>query len=134
ISLAVLVVTHFSGTEIQLDDKLHFIEEPVEIIDREVKQLKQSRIPIVKALDGMVVKEIKDGLLEEMEGVQVWTFMRRVLTDSRDDIGRGGDVLRRRRRSLNEIFSSFSSTYVSHPDEIRWMIFMMVEEELAFES
>ncbi|GKG36019.1 hypothetical protein Tco_0443697, partial [Tanacetum coccineum] len=32
--------------EIQLDDKLHFIKEPVEIIDREVKQLKQSRIPI----------------------------------------------------------------------------------------
>nr|GEY08525.1 putative reverse transcriptase domain-containing protein [Tanacetum cinerariifolium] len=29
-------------------DKLHFIEEPVEIMDREVKQLKQSRIPIVK--------------------------------------------------------------------------------------
>ncbi|GJT50920.1 putative reverse transcriptase domain-containing protein [Tanacetum coccineum] len=34
--------------EIQLDDKLHFIEEPVEIMDREVKQLKKSRIPIVK--------------------------------------------------------------------------------------
>nr|GFA93758.1 putative reverse transcriptase domain-containing protein [Tanacetum cinerariifolium] len=34
--------------EVQLDDKLHFIEEPVEIMDREVKQLKQSRIPIVK--------------------------------------------------------------------------------------
>ncbi|GJU02234.1 putative reverse transcriptase domain-containing protein [Tanacetum coccineum] len=34
--------------EIQLDDKLHFIEEPVEIIDHEVKRLKQSRIPIVK--------------------------------------------------------------------------------------
>ncbi|GKE34367.1 putative reverse transcriptase domain-containing protein, partial [Tanacetum coccineum] len=34
--------------ETQLDDKLHFIEEPVEIMDREVKQLKQSRIPIVK--------------------------------------------------------------------------------------
>nr|GEX61695.1 putative reverse transcriptase domain-containing protein [Tanacetum cinerariifolium] len=34
--------------EIQLDDKLHFIEEPVEIIDRKVKKLKQSRIPIVK--------------------------------------------------------------------------------------
>ncbi|GJU31741.1 putative reverse transcriptase domain-containing protein [Tanacetum coccineum] len=28
--------------------KLHFIEEPIEIMDREVKQLKQSRIPIVK--------------------------------------------------------------------------------------
>ncbi|GJX20668.1 hypothetical protein Tco_0223345, partial [Tanacetum coccineum] len=34
--------------EIQLDDKLHMIEEPVEVLDREVKQLKQSRIPIVK--------------------------------------------------------------------------------------
>ncbi|GKC07731.1 putative reverse transcriptase domain-containing protein [Tanacetum coccineum] len=34
--------------EIQLDDKLHMIEEPVEVVDREVKRLKQSRIPIVK--------------------------------------------------------------------------------------
>ncbi|GKF20268.1 hypothetical protein Tco_0068906 [Tanacetum coccineum] len=34
--------------EIKLDDKLHFIEEPVESMDREVKQLKQGRIPIVK--------------------------------------------------------------------------------------
>ncbi|GJY01093.1 hypothetical protein Tco_0359245, partial [Tanacetum coccineum] len=34
--------------EIQLDDKLHFIKEPFEIMDREVKQLKKSRIPIVK--------------------------------------------------------------------------------------
>ncbi|GKE51393.1 hypothetical protein Tco_1486549 [Tanacetum coccineum] len=33
--------------EIQIDDKLHFVEEPVEIMDKEVKQLKQSRIPIV---------------------------------------------------------------------------------------
>ncbi|GKB12515.1 putative reverse transcriptase domain-containing protein [Tanacetum coccineum] len=31
--------------EIQIDDKLNFIEEPVEIMDREVKRLKQSRIP-----------------------------------------------------------------------------------------
>ncbi|GJT19996.1 putative reverse transcriptase domain-containing protein [Tanacetum coccineum] len=35
--------------EINIDDKLHFVEEPVEIMDREVKQLKQSRIPIVKS-------------------------------------------------------------------------------------
>ncbi|GJR77449.1 retrovirus-related pol polyprotein from transposon TNT 1-94 [Tanacetum coccineum] len=34
--------------ELRLDDKLNFVEELVEIIDREVKQLKQSRIPIVK--------------------------------------------------------------------------------------
>ncbi|GJV58042.1 putative reverse transcriptase domain-containing protein [Tanacetum coccineum] len=34
--------------EIQIDDKLNSIEEPVEIMDREVKQLKQIHIPIVK--------------------------------------------------------------------------------------
>ncbi|GJV58142.1 putative reverse transcriptase domain-containing protein [Tanacetum coccineum] len=34
--------------ELQLKDKLNFVEEPIEIMDREVKQLKQSRIPIVK--------------------------------------------------------------------------------------
>nr|GEV76979.1 retrotransposon protein, putative, Ty3-gypsy subclass [Tanacetum cinerariifolium] len=34
--------------EIQVDDKLYFIEEPVEIMDREVKRLKQSRISIMK--------------------------------------------------------------------------------------
>nr|GEZ28757.1 putative reverse transcriptase domain-containing protein [Tanacetum cinerariifolium] len=34
--------------EVQLDEKLHFVKEPVEIMDREVKRLKQSRILIVK--------------------------------------------------------------------------------------
>ncbi|GKF48681.1 hypothetical protein Tco_0141932 [Tanacetum coccineum] len=34
--------------EIHVDDKLNFIVEPIEIMDREVKRLKQSRIPIVK--------------------------------------------------------------------------------------
>nr|GEU84197.1 hypothetical protein [Tanacetum cinerariifolium] len=34
--------------EVQLDKKLHFVKKPVEIMDREVKRLNQSRIPIVK--------------------------------------------------------------------------------------
>nr|GEX80867.1 putative reverse transcriptase domain-containing protein [Tanacetum cinerariifolium] len=34
--------------ELWLDDKLNFVEEPIEIMDREVKQLRQRRIPIVK--------------------------------------------------------------------------------------
>ncbi|GKB87702.1 putative reverse transcriptase domain-containing protein [Tanacetum coccineum] len=34
--------------EIQIDDKLNFIEEPVEIMDRGVKRIKQSHILIVK--------------------------------------------------------------------------------------
>ncbi|GJS12705.1 putative reverse transcriptase domain-containing protein [Tanacetum coccineum] len=33
---------------LHFDDKLQFVEEPVEIMDREVKQLRQSRVPIVK--------------------------------------------------------------------------------------
>nr|GFA61135.1 putative reverse transcriptase domain, ribonuclease H-like domain, aspartic peptidase domain protein [Tanacetum cinerariifolium] len=33
---------------LHFDDKLHFVEEPVEIVDREVKRLKRSRIPLVK--------------------------------------------------------------------------------------
>nr|GEV16682.1 putative reverse transcriptase domain-containing protein [Tanacetum cinerariifolium] len=34
--------------ELKLDDKLNFVEEPVEIMDQEIKQLRQSRIPIIK--------------------------------------------------------------------------------------
>ncbi|GJS63695.1 hypothetical protein Tco_0678259 [Tanacetum coccineum] len=33
---------------LHIDDKLHFIEEPVEIMDQEVKRLKQRRTLIVK--------------------------------------------------------------------------------------
>ncbi|GJU67028.1 reverse transcriptase domain-containing protein [Tanacetum coccineum] len=43
-------MNHFLLDEIQIDDKLHFIKEPVKIMDREVKRLKQSRIPIVKLM------------------------------------------------------------------------------------
>ncbi|GJW72302.1 reverse transcriptase domain-containing protein, partial [Tanacetum coccineum] len=35
---------------LHLDDKLHFVEEPLEIVGREVKRLKRSRIPLVKTL------------------------------------------------------------------------------------
>nr|GFA57733.1 putative reverse transcriptase domain-containing protein [Tanacetum cinerariifolium] len=33
---------------LHFDDKLHFVEEPVEIVNREVKRLKRSQIPLVK--------------------------------------------------------------------------------------
>nr|GEV85915.1 putative reverse transcriptase domain-containing protein [Tanacetum cinerariifolium] len=33
---------------IHVDDRLQFMEEPVEIMEREIKRLKQSRIPLVK--------------------------------------------------------------------------------------
>ena len=34
--------------EIRVDEKLNFVEEPIEILEREVKKLKLSRIAIVK--------------------------------------------------------------------------------------
>ncbi|KAD3068021.1 hypothetical protein E3N88_35901 [Mikania micrantha] len=34
--------------EIQINEQLHYIEEPVEIMDQELKKLKHSKIPIVK--------------------------------------------------------------------------------------
>nr|GEX46565.1 hypothetical protein [Tanacetum cinerariifolium] len=50
--------------EIHADDKLNFIEEPVKIIDREVKRLKQSRIPIVKASFGGVTDWYQSQVIE----------------------------------------------------------------------
>nr|GEV28376.1 putative reverse transcriptase domain-containing protein [Tanacetum cinerariifolium] len=44
--------------EIQIDDKLYLVEEPVEIMDHEVKCLKQSRI--------LIVKEDNDNSIDEM--------------------------------------------------------------------
>ncbi|GJU42089.1 putative reverse transcriptase domain-containing protein [Tanacetum coccineum] len=39
---------HMPLDKIKIDKTLHFVEEPVEITDREVKSLKRSKIPIVK--------------------------------------------------------------------------------------
>nr|GEU61913.1 hypothetical protein [Tanacetum cinerariifolium] len=39
---------HVPLEKIQVDVKLNFVEEPVEILEREIKKLKRTRIPIVK--------------------------------------------------------------------------------------
>ncbi|GJU30583.1 putative reverse transcriptase domain-containing protein [Tanacetum coccineum] len=39
---------HVPLEEVKIDDKLYFVEEPMEIMDREVKKVKKRRIPIVK--------------------------------------------------------------------------------------
>ncbi|GJY40149.1 hypothetical protein Tco_0427419, partial [Tanacetum coccineum] len=41
---------HVHFEEIKVDKTLCFVEEPVDIIDREVKSLNRSRIPIVKSI------------------------------------------------------------------------------------
>nr|GFA91632.1 putative reverse transcriptase domain-containing protein [Tanacetum cinerariifolium] len=39
---------HVPLDEVKVDDKLHFVEEPIEILDRGVKKLKRRWIPFVK--------------------------------------------------------------------------------------
>nr|GEX78824.1 hypothetical protein [Tanacetum cinerariifolium] len=39
---------------VHIDDTLQFVGEPIEIIEREIKQLKRSRIPLVKVFDSVV--------------------------------------------------------------------------------
>ncbi|GKE97091.1 hypothetical protein Tco_1581946, partial [Tanacetum coccineum] len=39
---------HVPLNEIKIDKTLHFVKKPVEIMDREIKSLKRSRIPLVK--------------------------------------------------------------------------------------
>ncbi|GJX41724.1 putative reverse transcriptase domain-containing protein [Tanacetum coccineum] len=39
---------HVPLEEVKIDDKLHFVEEPLEIMDRDVKKLKKRRVSIVK--------------------------------------------------------------------------------------
>ncbi|GJY41775.1 hypothetical protein Tco_0429045 [Tanacetum coccineum] len=56
--------------EIHIDDKLCFVEEPVEIMDREVKRLKRSRIPIIKFRD----LSLGDKALLTVEDCNIYQF------------------------------------------------------------
>nr|GEU75726.1 retrovirus-related Pol polyprotein from transposon 17.6 [Tanacetum cinerariifolium] len=62
-----------------IDDKLNFIQQPVEIIDQEVKRLKQSRIPIVKETDTQEKDKNKaknDKTEHRMEKIEKYKFIR----------------------------------------------------------
>ncbi|GJT30861.1 putative reverse transcriptase domain-containing protein [Tanacetum coccineum] len=61
--------------ELRLDDKLNFMEEPVEIMDREVKQLKQSRIPIVKVFEQLMAWSGTDLKMAKLLSFKLYVFM-----------------------------------------------------------
>ncbi|GJZ23809.1 putative reverse transcriptase domain-containing protein [Tanacetum coccineum] len=50
---------------LHFDDKLQFVEEPIEIMDHEVKRLKRSRIPLVKFLQNILDLYFKHFKLSE---------------------------------------------------------------------
>ncbi|GJS83646.1 putative reverse transcriptase domain-containing protein [Tanacetum coccineum] len=53
--------------EIQVDPRLNFVEEPVEILEREFKKLKRSRIAIVKVL--LMISEVKLQALADLKSI-----------------------------------------------------------------
>nr|GFC82813.1 putative reverse transcriptase domain-containing protein [Tanacetum cinerariifolium] len=68
--------------EIQVDDKRHFIEEHVEIMECEVKRLKQSRIPIVKGF----LSYVGIALLTIMGGLDTALDLNDLLSHLVDDL------------------------------------------------
>ncbi|GKA64753.1 putative reverse transcriptase domain-containing protein [Tanacetum coccineum] len=54
--------------EIQVDAKLNFMEEPVEILEREIKKLKRSRIPIIKIKGKLVPRFVRPFEITERIG------------------------------------------------------------------
>ncbi|GJX93646.1 reverse transcriptase domain-containing protein [Tanacetum coccineum] len=78
---------HVPLDEIKVDKTLHFVEEPVEIMDREIKKLKRKKIALVKVRwnskrgpeftweheDQMRIKRVTCGYLwPELEGKRIW--------------------------------------------------------------
>ncbi|GJV59295.1 hypothetical protein Tco_1465395 [Tanacetum coccineum] len=50
--------------ELRVDDNLHFVEEPVEVMDCEIKQLKKSCLSIIKVNKVQVMGTLDDRLLK----------------------------------------------------------------------
>nr|GEV16522.1 putative reverse transcriptase domain-containing protein [Tanacetum cinerariifolium] len=63
--------------ELRIDDKLHFIEEPIEIMDREIKQLKRSRIPIIKT--ALAISTIEAEYVSARKACQQALWMKQAL-------------------------------------------------------
>nr|GFA68064.1 putative reverse transcriptase domain-containing protein [Tanacetum cinerariifolium] len=58
---------------LHFDDKLHFVEEPLEIMDREVKRLKQSQIPLFKCRSHVCWAEVEEAQILCPELIQETT-------------------------------------------------------------
>ncbi|GKE33494.1 hypothetical protein Tco_1452816 [Tanacetum coccineum] len=64
---------------VHVDDKLQFVEEPIEIMERKIKRLKRSRIPLVKVRwnvrirsKGNTIISSQTGLRHLLQGFKLW--------------------------------------------------------------
>ncbi|GJW20471.1 putative reverse transcriptase domain-containing protein [Tanacetum coccineum] len=105
---------HVPLEEIQVDAKLNFVEEPVEILERKIKKLKRSRIPIVKTLKDKLcnapVLALPDGPKDfveycdaSCEGLGCVLVQRGKISD--DTIVRMKSVIYTDHKSLHRIFN-----------------------------
>nr|GEV81521.1 putative reverse transcriptase domain-containing protein [Tanacetum cinerariifolium] len=58
--------------ELHVDDKLHFVKEHVEIMDRKIKQLKRSHIPIIKQLPQRSNEDVKLEMAKLIKNNQIF--------------------------------------------------------------
>ncbi|GJS85564.1 reverse transcriptase domain-containing protein [Tanacetum coccineum] len=116
--------------EIHIDDKLHFVEEPVEIMDREVKGLKQSRIPIIKvqwnSRRGLEFTwEREDQFKKKFtELTQIDTFYNGLNENDQDSLNAaaGGNLLSKStREALNIIKNKSKVRYSRNKPNVSWM-------------
>ncbi|GKB66789.1 putative reverse transcriptase domain-containing protein, partial [Tanacetum coccineum] len=74
---------------LHIDDKLHFMEEPVEIMDRKVKRLKQSRILIIKGIALTWWNSHVKTVTHDVAYAMTWKTLKNIMTDKycpRDEI------------------------------------------------
>nr|GEX03600.1 putative reverse transcriptase domain-containing protein [Tanacetum cinerariifolium] len=100
---------------LHFDDKLHFVEEPVEIVDREVKRLKQSRITLVKAWERFkeMLRACPHHGLTEL--AQIDTFYNGLNDNDQDSLNAtaGGNLLSKTTREALQIIKNKSKVRYS---------------------
>nr|GEZ24383.1 putative reverse transcriptase domain-containing protein [Tanacetum cinerariifolium] len=112
---------------LHVDDKLHFIEEPVEIVDRKVKRLKRSRIPLVKvrwnSKRGLEFTwEREDQFQKKYPHLFAKTAPKFVLHDSHHDSANHSvhedQTARNLTLVLTEVLQSFPNNHIVHHSSI----------------
>ncbi|GJR01132.1 putative reverse transcriptase domain-containing protein [Tanacetum coccineum] len=117
--------------EIQIDDKLHFIEEPVEIIEREVKCLKQICTLIVKSSLIPLSRESFDVII----GMD-WLSKRKFVIVYHEKVVRiplEGDEILRHGEHTQRVVKTLMNTKVCKPYLGRFVI-VFIDDILAYSN
>nr|GEU99706.1 retrovirus-related Pol polyprotein from transposon TNT 1-94 [Tanacetum cinerariifolium] len=104
--------------ELRIDDKLYFVEEPVEIMDREIKQLKISRIPIIKRIKFALFSRASFTLLASYSLLPHFLIKTHLAEFPQIDSGLAVPVFKQGDDpidAINKMMSFLSTVVTSHP-------------------